>query len=343
MRIGLLSDPELVNSNYRAYQPLAAVARRGGHDVRRNFRDRPLPPAELLRCDVVHVHRIARPDMRALARRLREAGVGIVWDNDDDVAALPRSNPHYRRLGAAGRRQMVEGTAEMIRLAHVVTTPSAALAEKFREQGGIDVRVLENRLRREFLGVKRIAHEGVAIACLAGLEHRLDYEQLRLRDTLAVLLEQHADVRLLTIGHGLGLDPSRTEHIPLAGFLDLVGILSRADIGIAPLVDIPWNRARSNVKLKEYAAAGLAWLASPVGPYLGMGERQGGRLVPDDAWHAELERLIVDARARRKLAKRGAKWVKHEGVDEHAADWEDALRDAARRARGEPADRRASA
>jgi len=343
VRIGLLSDPELVNSNYRAYQPLAAVARRSGHEVLRNFRDRSLAPDELLRCDVVHVHRIAQPDMRALARRLREAGVGIVWDNDDDVSALPRSNPHYRRLGAAGRRQMVEGTAEMVRLADVVTTPSAALAEKFRDQGAPDVRVLENRLPREFMNVKPVRHDGVVIACLAGLEHRLDYEQLQLRDTLGALLDAYPDLRLLTIGHGLGLAPERTEHIPLAGFRDLVRILARADVGIAPLVDIPWNRARSNIKLKEYAAAGLAWLASPVGPYLGMGERQGGRLVADDAWHSELERLIANARARRKLAKRGAKWVKHEGVDEHAADWEDALRDAARRAQAECGGRRASA
>lgn len=331
MRIGLLSDPELVNSNYRAYQPLAAVARRGGHEVVRNFAGRPLGSDELLRCDVVHVHRLCDGPVRALAHALHDAGVGIVWDNDDDVAALPRSNPHYAKLGAAGRRAMIAGTAEMVRLADVVTTPSAVLAAKFRELGAADVRVLENRLPREFLGVKPIAHDGVVIACLAGLEHRVDYDQLGLRDTLARLLDAHPDVRLLTIGLGLGLAPEWTEHVPLAGFLDLVRILARADVGLAPLVDIPWNRARSNVKLKEYAAAGLAWLASPVGPYLAMGEQQGGRLVADGDWHAALEQLVTDARARRKLAKRGAKWVKREGVEQHAGEWETALRDAAAR------------
>jgi glycosyltransferase involved in cell wall biosynthesis len=332
VRIGLLSDPELVNSNYRAYQPLAAVARRGGHEVHRNFIGRPVPPEVLLRCDVVHIHRMASAETRALARRLREAGIGIAWDNDDDVAALPRSNPHYRRLGTRGRREMVAGVTEMVRLADVVTTPSAVLAARYRALGAADVRVLENQLPREFMGVKPVAHDGVVIACLAGLEHRLDYDELRLRDTLARLLDRHPDLRLLTIGVGLGLAPDRTEHVPLAGFLDLVRLLARADIGLAPLVDIPWNRARSNVKLKEYAAAGLAWLASPVGPYAGMGERQGGRLVPDDGWHNALERLIVNARERRKLAKRGAKWVKGEGIDRHASRWEAALRDAAERA-----------
>jgi glycosyltransferase involved in cell wall biosynthesis len=333
VRIGLLCNPELVNSNYRSYQPLAAVARRGDHELLLERGGRPLTTERLLSCDVVHIHRSADDQARALAGRLRDAGAGIVWDNDDDVSALPRSNPHYRRLGASGRRAMLDGTAAMARLADVVTTPSELLAAKYRELGAADVRVLENRLPREFLGVKPIAHEGVVIACLAALEHRLDYDQLGLRDTLAQLLDARPDVRLLTIGLGLGLAPKRTEHVPLAGFPDLVRILARADVGIAPLTDIAWNRARSNVKLKEYAAAGLAWLASPVGPYAGMGERQGGRLVADDRWHDALDRLVASGRDRRALARRGAKWVKREGVDRHAGEWEGALRDAVERGR----------
>src|SRR5262249_2899278 len=122
--------------------------------------------------------------------------------------------------------------------------------------------------------------------------------------------------------------PDRYEHIPLVGFLKLAEVLSSADIGIAPLVDIPWNRGRSNVKLKEYASGGLPWLASPVGPYLGMGEQQGGRLVPDDGWHEAIERLIANGRERRKLAKRAAKWVKGEGIEQHAHRWEQTLNDA---------------
>src|SRR5262249_32157520 len=159
---------------------------------------------------------------------------------------------------------------EMIRIADVVTTPSTVLAEKYRELAAPDVRVLENRLPREFVGQKHVSHDGVVIACLAALEHRVDYDRLGLRETLTRVLDAHADVRLLTVGLGLGIAPERTEHIPSVAFLDLVRVLARADIGIAPIVDTAWNRARSNVKLKEYAAAGLAWLASPVGSYVGM-------------------------------------------------------------------------
>jgi glycosyltransferase involved in cell wall biosynthesis len=334
MRIALLCDPGLVNSNYRAYQPMGVLSRHG-HTVRYNRAGEAIDARMAFDADVVHIHRFGTPELRGLAQQARASGIGVVWDNDDDVAALPRANPNHARLGARGRRELVAGITEMVRIAHIVTTPSAVLAERYRELGASDVRVVENYLPREFLGVARPRHDGIVIACLAGLEHQIDYQELDVTATLQRLMERHRDVRVISIGVGHDLPRDRYEHMGLVGFLELARVLAQADIGIAPLTDIPWNRARSNVKLKEYAAAGLCWLASPVGPYVGMGEAQGGRLVADGDWEAALERLIVNGRERRKLAKRAVKWVKSEGIERHAHRWEQALRDAAARAQAE--------
>jgi glycosyltransferase involved in cell wall biosynthesis len=327
VRIAALSNPNLVNSNYRAYQPLAVLQRRG-HELLLNERDRPIRPETLFEVDVVHMHRIATPEIQQLIGRVRQAGVGIVWDNDDDVTAVPRSNPLYARFGGFRSRDMRAGVRAMVRLADIVTTPSAVLADQYRELGAGEVRVLENYMPPEFAKVRAAKHKGVAIACLAALEHQVDYQELGLRDVLLGLLDAHPELRVTSFGLGLGLGHERYEHVELVSFLDIAKTFSRFDIGIAPLVDIPWNRARSNVKLKEYASGGIAWLASPVGPYAGMGEREGGRLVPDDGWHAALERLIANGRERRKLAKRAARWVDGEGIEQHADRWEAALRDA---------------
>jgi len=110
--------------------------------------------------------------------------------------------------------------------------------------------------------------------------------------------------------------------------------LTEWDVGLAVIADIPFNRARSNVKLKEYAALGLPWLASPIGPYAGTGEKQGGRLVPDDGWYDALERLVLKPRERRKLAKRAAKWGREQTIGANVAVWEKALEGAVARARG---------
>lgn len=332
MRIAVLSNPDLVNSNYRAYQPMGQLQRQG-HELRLNERDRPIRAEELFDVDAVHVHRIASPEMQRIAQGLRDAGVGIVWDNDDDVTAVPKTNPLYARHGGIHSRTRRTEVKAMVRLADVVTTPSDVLAAQFRELGAADARVLENFLPTEFGKIRAAKHRGIVISWLAALEHQVDYQQLGLRATFERLLDEHPDLRVRSIGLGLGLGHERYEHVDGTDFLEIARLHSTADIGIAPIVDIPWNRARSNVKLKEIAAGGIPWLASPVGPYLGMGEAQGGRLVGDDDWHAELSRLIDSRRDRRKLGKRAKKWADGEGIDLHAHRWEAALSDAAERAR----------
>lgn len=217
----------------------------------------------------------------------------------------------------------------MVQLADIVTTPSKVLADQYRELGAEDARVLENYMPREFAKVRPAKHRGIAIACLAALEHQVNYQELGLRDVLLRLLDAHPELRVISFGLGLGLGHERYDHIELVPFLDMAKTFARFDIGIAPLVNIPWNRARSNVKLKEYASGGIPWLASPVGPYLGMGEEEGGRLVPDDDWHDALERLIMGGRERRKLSKRAMRWANGQGIEQHADRWEAALRDAA--------------
>ncbi|MDW5593511.1 glycosyltransferase [Conexibacter stalactiti] len=334
MRITLVSDADLVNSNYRGYQPLMVLSRRG-HDITFTRLGEPRYRAStLLQSDVVHIHRYTDPELLQIVAQLRDAGIGVVWDNDDDLTAVPRSNPNYRKFGGPANRARIQAALRRtVTAADVVTTPSELLAAQYRAAGADDVRLLENYLPPEFGRVKPAKHDGVTLVWLAGLEHQVDYQRLRLKETLVRLLDAHADLRVLSIGLGLGLPSDRYEHIRQVDFLELAKGMSAGDIGLAPLADIPWNQARSNIKLKEYAAAGLPWLASPVGPYLGLGEKQGGELVPDDAWHDVIDRLIVDVRRRRKLAKNAAKWAKGQSIEDHAHLWDSAFRDAAQRAK----------
>ncbi len=228
MRITSISNPTLVNCNYRTYQPLMAL-RRYGHEFFVNRLGEPeYDMRTLMSSDVVHIHRYNHRDAQRVVEHLRAHGKGIVWDDDDDVTALPKSNPLYQQFGGVRMVRVRGDVRQMCRLADVVTTPSEVLADRFRQLGAADVRLLENCVADHYLDVKAEKHDGITIGWLAGVEHQVDYQQLRLKEVLTRLLDAHPDVRVASIGLGLGLDAPRYSHTALLRWLTDLAPRSRS-------------------------------------------------------------------------------------------------------------------
>ena len=193
--------------------------------------------------------------------------------------------------------------------------------------------MIENHVPDQFVLRSRPPRDGVTIGWIAGLEHQMDAERIPIRAALQRLLDERPEARVVSFGLGLGLRGERYRHVDVVPLMELTRAAGVFDVGIAPLSDIAMNQARSNIKLKEYAAAGACWLASPIGPYVGLGEKQGGRLVPDDGWFDALARLLDKPRERAKLTKRAGKWVAGETLSKAARTWEARFEEAIARAR----------
>lgn len=356
MRIACLVNPDTNNGFYRGILPISAL-HQAGHDARLVPTDAKRPPVALVRgVDVLLVHRFWDDRAQLLMREARESGAAVVWDDDDDLGASPKGTIAERRHGGMTRQRRLLALKRIFKLVDLVTAPSRTLAERFREHGAAEVEAIENYIPSMFVQRGFTSLDGVTIGWVAGGEHQYDAEQLRIRAVLGRLLDERPDVQVMTVGLGLGFESDRYHHVkwvPLHSSgseratighgrakvaidrLDARGLTSVTglfDIAIAPLADVAFNQARSNIKLKEYAAGGAAWLASPVGPYAAMGEAEGGRLVADDRWHDEISRLLDRPRERRKLAKRAAKWVTGETIEQNASRWERAFARAVERA-----------
>jgi glycosyltransferase involved in cell wall biosynthesis len=330
VRIGTLYDATLPNSRYRCIIPLRALAERGHEIVW------PAPGRrtnDFMGCDVVHVHREHGPAIESLVAELRRRRVAVTYDNDDDLGAIPRDSPSYQRLGGLRGHRDFAATVRVARRAAVVTTPSPILAERYREHGADQVEVIENYLPPEFADQPRRSHAGLVIGWIAGLEHAVDAARLGLTDVLGGVLQAHRGLRVAVIGLDLGLDHDRYFHLERTDFAALLHTAAGFDIGIAPLADTPFNRARSNVKVKEYAALGIPWLASPVGPYLGLDSEQGGQLVADGDWEQALETLIRHPLRRRRLAQRARAWAAGQTIETAVPRWEGVFETAVRRTR----------
>jgi hypothetical protein len=333
VRIALLPDGASANAMYRSIGPLTSLAVRG-HDVRTLDVGRMQTWGDTLRwCDVLHIHRVCDGGLVELAEVARSLGVAVVWDDDDDVAHPP---PGITGRSVANGRKGAERLVardRLFRTVDLVTTPSEVLADTFRGSGAPEVQVIENYVIDRFLG-DRLPRRGVRVGWVAGPEHQLDLAHIPVEAVLRRLLETHPHVHVTTIGVRLDLESDRYVHVPYIPLPELLPRVSEFDVGIAPLSsEVAINRARSNIKVKEYAAVGVPWLASPIGPYAHLGERQGGRLVADDCWHDELDALIRSDRARRKLGKRAARWGRDQALSRNTDRWERALGHAVERAR----------
>lgn len=327
MRIAYLPDGKTVNALYRSIGPMMTLAERG-HEVRElEVSDRGAWHDILRWCEVLHVHRVCDGGVVELARAAKAAGAAVVWDDDDDVTQVPRAIAAYRDVGGARGSRRRAARAKLFEEVDLVTTPSAHLAGVFREAGARRVEVIENYVIDRYIRDRAPRADGVTIGWVAAKEHRLDLDRLPIVSVLTELLAAHPEVRVTTIGLKLDIGDPRYRHVAPVPYDQLLREVSAFDIGIAPLSpDWAINHARSNVKLKEYAAMGVPWLASPIGPYVGMGAKQGGMLVGDGGWRGPIEELVVRPRSRGKLAKRAAKWGRAEGLSRNVGRWEVVVR-----------------
>ena len=334
MRIALVpQDNRTINSIYRSIAPLSVLTARGHQTVRLDTTQERGWDEALRWCDVLHVHRVCEARILTCVKAARAHGAATVWDDDDDVTRIPKRTEAYRNAGGLNGARRLAMRSRLFGAIDLVTTTNERLAAIFREGGAPAVQVIENYVWDEMLG-NRAARSGVRVGWVAGGEHALDLERIPVRAALQQLLEQHPQLHVMSIGVDLRLQSERYRHVPVVQFPQLLSALSSFDIGIAPLSpDLHINHMRSSIKLKEYAAVGVPWHASPIGPYAGMGEQEGGRLVPDDGWHAALDALIRNDRARRKLAKRAARWGRQQFLSANVDRWERAFAQAIERAR----------
>jgi glycosyltransferase involved in cell wall biosynthesis len=337
MKLGVIWEPENSAAHYRAYEPMKAMERRGHEVVWPLDQFGAGVGGRLTGCDVVHVYRRNDEQTLRLMRDLARVGIGVTWDNDDDFRNLPSVHPLYHKMRGRPWRELYERTVQAATIAHRVTVTADRVAELYGQEAVGEIEVIPNMLAAGAIKRGR-RHAGIVIGWIAAVEHLADLKKIPLADILGRVVAEHPDVRVECIGVDLSL-PERYRHDQFVPFERLTDRIAGFDIGIAPLADLELNEGRSDIKLKEYAARGVPWLASPRGPYVSFGEEQGGRLLADDEWYDALVSMVRDQRGRKRLAKKARRWAKTQTIESTADRWEQHFLEAATAARAARGDR----
>lgn len=337
MKIASITRSDLSNTAmYRSSVPGRALERRGHTvDSFTQLNGEPRISIDVLSgYDVVHVHRLIVNNDMEYVSKLHDAGVAVCYDNDDDVRSVtPQMWEEMRQAFGTedGLIEYIVGESEaslsLVPQMDLVTAPSQSIVEGYEALGARKAAIVPNYLPPGIAASSPTSYDGFVIGWHACDEHVWDRRALGIDDMLAKVLDAHRHVHVVTIGIQLELDSSRYErvrHVPLP---ELFNRIAGFDIGIAPLADIPFNHARSDVKLREYAAVGVPWIASAVGPYLGYGREEGGQLVAADEWFDALDELIRSPFERSRRRRRAKRWAKREHMDRMADMWEGLLLD----------------
>lgn len=270
--------------------------------------------ARRYRADIVATQRYAVPSLAAadaLAAHCRSTGAALLYDTDDDLLHIP---PNHADAGEL--RPKIKLVQRMLRAADAVWVSTDALAERI---GSLrrDARVVPNALDERLWGKtprERTAHGQVRILYMGTSTHAADFAVIE-----PALARLHAEFgrRLHFDLLGVTGQPDLPDWInrpavPVTasgsypGFVHWMTQQPAWDIGLAPLVDTPFNRCKSLIKTLDYAAGGLAVLASDGDVYRGsLADGPGGMLVPNQAtaWHEALSRLVRDHELRSRLGR----------------------------------------
>jgi glycosyltransferase involved in cell wall biosynthesis len=129
---------------------------------------------------------------------------------------------------------------------------------------------------------------------------------------LAKLTEQ-SRIRFRAIGAGSAADNDCFPGMELVAWSkdSEVTELQNMDIGIMPLLDLPFQRGKSGYKLVQYMACGLPVIATPVGVNTEIVEDglNGFSASGISDWERALQMLVSDAMLRRQMGQEGRKRV----------------------------------
>jgi len=284
MRIGVIAQapggPLTSSAWIRLVLPLQRLERQGHCQLHMlpPLAD-PDSPVELpASLDRLIVQRNACPELRqavALVAACRQRGVPVVFDLDDALFALPAEHPERQRYAPALPALdylLAEADFQVFS-----TATLARLCKKRASQQGYRAgpqTVLANGLDLELWGEcrafpRRSGTEPLRLLYVGTTTHQADLDLvLPALDRLAG--HQPGSFQLTVVGGAPSLDPRpwlQVREVPLSSrryphFVRWLRDLPRHDLGLAPLVANPFNAAKSNLKLLDYAALSLGCLCS---------------------------------------------------------------------------------
>lgn len=281
--------------------------------------------------DVVVIQRPLSKWRADLVGFLQAAGVAVVVEIDDDFSCIHPDNPAFlpaepawwpaedareytghANLAVTARRRVggkewfrcdvtspssKDNIARACRQADLVTCTTEALASRYAPHGR--VAVIPNFIPEAYLTTSGARCATTRVGWSGSVQtHPGDLDEAA---AVGILLDRNG-ARFSVIGSGEGVGKAMGCAVEATGWVPFDAyptVMAGLDVGVCPLRDSAFNRAKSWLKPLEMSALGVAWVASDVPEYRRLRALGAGVLAANRSqWRKQVGRLIGSEQAR---------------------------------------------
>ncbi|MGB9674025.1 MAG: hypothetical protein ACPL3P_07785 [Anaerolineales bacterium] len=203
----------------------------------------------------------------------------VLANFDDAYDLMPESNLNYPFWGNG----IIQTTGEKmnpmpltqfkwgLRMVHAALVPSRRLVEDW--QSYTKMVYLPNYIELDhYQNIRPESHKGIIIGWGGSISHLQSFMDSGVLQALRNVCRMRPEVKVMICGndlritHNLGLPRKQMILQPWVSYREWPRVLSRFDIGLAPLAGA-YDERRSWIKVLEYLVMKIPWIASEGSPY----------------------------------------------------------------------------
>ena len=326
-RIALLPDSSGACMQIRTFAPLEELERRG--EVQVTVLPGDASPEILVDHDLLLLQRFGGMPALRLMLEARDLGIPVALELDDDFFHLPWFNPGAKIYG---RYEIQVALRALLRGADAIVTSTPYLRSRMLEYND-RVMTMHNLVDTTLFRREPGPFHDEAVTTFGYIGTRTHQEDFRpvIEPLSRLLLENDGVVRAVFVGH-VPDELARLPHVRYLGWYgdyhNAAGALTRsgANIALAPLMDVEFNRSKSAMKYLEYGACGIPGIFSDVEAYhdfIRHGET--GLLVREHTpkgWYEAMHRVVSEPDLRGRMADAAHNDVQtHHSIEQRAEDF----------------------
>jgi glycosyltransferase involved in cell wall biosynthesis len=271
--------------------------------------------------DVCVIQRTTIPELgrvEGVIDELRSHGTRLIVDVDDAFNLIGRTHPEYERYQRKSRalEYLLQHSDQQWFATQLLLDGYAGLGLSDPQvvRNALDPRMWRRYDRNSEMSLR--SNKRPRILYMGTATHDADFAEI-----LPELRELHTEVdfELVLVGALRGSVPEEewlsTALVPpgmgvYPRFARWLKSLGPFDVGISPLEDTPFNRAKSDIKFLDYSALSIVSVLADLPPYRGeIVDRQLALLAAPDEWANVLASVLSDSASYADMRERATDYV----------------------------------